>query len=90
MSTTMKTPGVYIQELDAFGNAVVPVPTAVPAFIGYTAQTSFNGKSLIKKAVKITSLADYLSVYGNEPPQVKFDVSMDLDPAKFYSVTNNF
>jgi len=90
MSTTMKTPGVYIQELDAFGNAVVPVPTAVPAFIGYTAQTSFNGKNLVKKAVKITSLADFLSVYGNEPPQVKFDVSMDLDPAKFITLLTAF
>ena len=47
MSTTMKTPGVYIKELDAFGNSVVPVPTAIPVFIGYTEQTVFNGKTLV-------------------------------------------
>lgn len=82
MSTTMKTPGVYIQELDAFGNAVVPVPTAVPAFIGYTAQTSFNGKSLLNKAVKVTSLAEFLQIFGNTPPKTKYSLKSDLLPER--------
>jgi len=34
--SNIKAPGVYINEVSAFGNAVVPVATAVPAFIGYT------------------------------------------------------
>ena len=80
--TTMKTPGVYIQELDAFGNAVVPVPTAVPVFIGYTAQTSFNGKSLINKAVKITSLTDFLTIFGANPPQTQFSVTATILPER--------
>lgn len=76
MSVTMpKTPGVYIQELDAFGNAVVPVPTAIPAFIGYTGQTSYNGKSLVNKAVKITSLAEFSAIFGKTPPQIQFSVT---------------
>ena len=50
MTQVRKTPGVYVTELDAFGNAVVPVPTAVPVFIGYTAQTSFNGQNLKNQA----------------------------------------
>lgn len=76
MSVTMpKTPGVYIQELDAFGNAVVPVSTAVPAFIGYTGQTQYNGKSLINKAVKITSLAEFSAIFGKTPPQIQFSVT---------------
>lgn len=74
MNENMKTPGVYIQEMDAFGNVVVPVPTAVPAFIGYTAQTSFNGKSLLNKAVKVTSLAEFLTIFGTKPPQVEFSI----------------
>lgn len=73
--TAMKTPGVYIQELDAFGNAVVPVPTAIPAFIGFTAQTNYNGKDLVNKAVKITSLAEFNAVFGSKPPQIQFSVS---------------
>jgi phage tail sheath protein FI len=31
-----QTPGVYINEISAFPNSVVPVATAVPAFVGYT------------------------------------------------------
>lgn len=82
MSTTMKTPGVYIQELDAFGNSVVPVPTAVPAFIGYTEKTSFNGKSLLNKAVKITSLADFLLIFGANPPKVQYEMSAQPMPER--------
>jgi phage tail sheath protein FI len=82
MSTTMKTPGVYIQELDAFGNAVVPVPTAVPAFIGYTAKTSYNGKSLINKAVKVTSLTEFLTIFGNTPPQVQYAITSAILPER--------
>ncbi len=74
----MKTPGVYIQELDAFGNSVVPVATAVPAFIGYTQKTSFNGKSLVNKAIKVTSLAEFLLIFGDTPPEVKY--KMDSKP----------
>ncbi|OEJ99400.1 phage tail protein [Flavivirga aquatica] len=71
----MKTPGVYIQELDAFGNAVVPVPTAIPAFVGYTGQTSYNGKDLVNKAVRITSLAEFNAIFGITPPQIQFNVN---------------
>ncbi len=73
--TAMKTPGVYIQELDAFGNAVVPVPTAIPAFIGFTAQTNYNGKDLVNKAVKVTSLAEFNAIFGSKPPQIQFGVT---------------
>lgn len=82
MSTTMKTPGVYVQELDAFGNSVVSVPTAVPAFIGYTAQTSFNGKSLLNKAVKVTSLAEFLMIFGPTAPEVQYAVSSKVLPER--------
>lgn len=82
MSTTMKTPGVYIQELDAFGNAVVPVATAVPAFIGYTAKTSYNGKSLVNKAVKVTSLTEFLTIFGNTPPEVQYNITSSILPER--------
>ena len=72
---TMKTPGVYVRELDAFGNSVVPVPTAIPAFIGYTGKTSFNGKDLVQQAVKINSLADFNAIFGSIPPKIEFNVT---------------
>ena len=82
MSTTMKTPGVYIQELDAFGNSVVPVPTAVPAFIGYTEKTSYKGKSLLNKAVRVTSLKDFTDIFGSNPPEVKYNLTAALLPER--------
>ena len=80
MSATIKTPGVYIQELDAFGNSVVPVATAIPAFIGYTGRTSYKGKNLLNRAVRVTSLAEFLSIFGEQPPEVKYSLSATVLP----------
>ena len=44
---SMKTPGVYIIEKNAFPNSVVEAPTAIPAFIGYTKQ-AVNGNNDLK------------------------------------------
>ena len=60
---TIKTPGVYINEVSAFGNAVVPVATAVPAFIGYKPQASYEGKSYANVPQKITSLSQFQAIY---------------------------
>ncbi len=57
-----KTPGVYINELNAFPNSVVEVPTAVPAFIGYT-ETSPTPNV----PTRISSLAEYLLLFGSAP-----------------------
>ena len=54
---TMKTPGVYIVEKDAFPNSVVEVATAVPAFLGYTEKAENQGNTLINKPWRITSMA---------------------------------
>lgn len=69
------TPGVYVQELDAFPNSVVQVPTALPVFVGYTAKASYNGSSLKKKMVKIESLADYVTFFGSGPAS-QYDVTL--------------
>ncbi|AFL81194.1 phage tail sheath protein FI [Aequorivita sublithincola DSM 14238] len=74
MPKDIKTPGVYIEEVNAFGNAVIPVPTAVPAFIGFTQETSFDGGSLLNKAVKINSLAEFLTIFGSDAPKVQHSV----------------
>ena len=72
--SVVKTPGVYIYEKDAFGNAVVSVDTAIPAFIGYTGQTRYNGKNLANKAVRISSLAEFHAIFGETPPQIQFSI----------------
>jgi len=58
------TPGVFVNELNAFPNSVVPVPTAIPAFIGYTARASYKGKSYLNVPVAITSLQQYMTYFG--------------------------
>ncbi|MCZ2720507.1 phage tail sheath subtilisin-like domain-containing protein [Marinomonas sp. 15G1-11] len=63
MVSNIKTPGVYINEINAFGHSVVPVATAVPAFIGYTPSAEFQGKSYSNKVQKISSFAEFQEIY---------------------------
>lgn len=76
------TPGVYIKERNAFTNSVVAVPTAVPAFIGYT-EKAVNGTTSLKNVpTRITSLAEYVTVFGG-PPRIQFNIkgksNLDFD-----------
>ena len=60
---TMKTPGVYIVEKNAFPNSVVEVATAVPAFIGYTEKADNRGKTLLNKPWRVTSMSEFHNYY---------------------------
>lgn len=64
---TMKTPGVYVVEKNAFPNSVVEVATAVPAFVGYTEKAINGNKSLLNQPWKITSMAEYQHYFGGAP-----------------------
>lgn len=77
--SNIKTPGVYINEVNAFPNSVVPVATAVPAFVGYTPQATYEGKSYANVPTKISSFADFQAIfcYPDAPPPA--------DPAKQYN-----
>ena len=61
--STIKSPGVYIDEINAFPNSVVAVDTAVPAFIGYTPQAAYDGKSYTNVPMKIKSFAEFKAVF---------------------------
>jgi phage tail sheath protein FI len=67
MAIKLATPGVYIEEKNAFPNSVVAGSTAVPAFIGYTAKTNRKGQSLLNKAIRITSLTEFVDTFGGAP-----------------------
>jgi hypothetical protein len=75
----IKSPGVYINEINGFGNSVVPVATAVPAFIGYTPQAMYKGKSHTNIPTKITSFTDFQAIFMLPNP------AAPADPAKQYS-----
>lgn len=63
-----QTPGVYIDEVNAFPNSVVEVATAIPAFIGYTPRASYEGKSYLNQAVKITSFNEFKAFFTYPDP----------------------
>ena len=78
---TMKTPGVYIVEKNAFPNSVVEVATAVPAFIGYTEKADNRGKTLLNKPWRVTSMSEFHNYYGFAPdPKFKINKKAN-DPA---------
>ena len=78
MATTLATPGVYIEEKSSFGSSVVPVQTAIPAFIGYTKKATRGAKDLINQPTKISSLGQYEELFGGAPP-TKFNIEVADD-----------
>lgn len=61
-----KTPGVYIQEISTLPASIVPVATAIPAFVGYTAKRIRNGESFgINIPVRVTSYLEYKEIFGD-------------------------
>lgn len=57
------TPGVYVQEISTLPPSVAEVATAIPAFIGYTAE----GKAATVEVAQITSLLEYEQRFGKAP-----------------------
>lgn len=64
-------PGVYIQEIPNLPPSIVSVPTAIPAFIGYTQmQQQYMPTDLNLKPFMIDNILEYQAYYGsayNEP-----------------------
>ncbi len=79
LETNIKSPGVYINEVNAFPNSVVPVATAVPAFIGYTPQAMYEGKSYTMVPQKVISFAEFEAIYCIPDPPAP------ANPAKQYN-----
>lgn len=77
---TYKTPGVYINEINGFANSVVPIATAVPAFIGYTPKAEYQGQSYNKKAQKINSFAEFQAFYMLDNPPAPAEPATQYQP----------
>ncbi|MEL6537678.1 MAG: phage tail sheath C-terminal domain-containing protein [Bacteroidota bacterium] len=72
MATPISTPGVYIEEIRTLPASVAQVATAIPAFIGYTAEGPTA--SDLPTIVRITSLQDYQAAFGG-PESIGFEVT---------------
>ena len=68
--STLKTPGVYIDEVSLLPPSVAGVETGIPAFVGYTEKNLTDaGVSLENKPTRITSLLDYVQLFGGAQPE---------------------
>jgi phage tail sheath protein FI len=81
-------PGAHLFSMDAvgsgeaIGSGIVGVPTALPAFVGYTefAGDPDSGESFYMKPVAIASLADFTARFGG-PAQLHYAVAPLVPPA---------
>lgn len=91
MTIQYKTPGVYVEEIDAFPPSIVGVATAVPVFIGYTQTAERNGRNLQLQPVRIGSMVEYAAIFGHafEPQFTVTDVDEGLKTAKTDVATAN-
>ena len=78
MISAIKTPGVYINEINAFPPSIAQVATAIPAFVGYTE----NGPST---PTKIRSLLEYDQIFGGAPKPAGINITLNVE----YNVTES-
>lgn len=78
--STSQSPGVYINEINSFPNSVVEVATAVPAFIGYTPQASYEGKPFLNIPVKISSFQDFQAFFMLPDPPAPAPPAIQYQP----------
>ena len=68
--STLKTPGVYIDEVSLLPPSVAGVETGIPAFVGYTEKNvTSDGVALLNKPTRITSMLDYSLYFGGAQPE---------------------
>lgn len=79
MISTIKTPGVYVIEKNAFPPSVAQVATAIPAFIGYTEFGPIE-------PTKISSMIEYEVLFGGAPPPTNITIDTTADT---YDVTES-
>ncbi|MCG8699174.1 MAG: hypothetical protein MI922_14060 [Bacteroidales bacterium] len=78
MSTSYKTPGVYVKEISTFPPSVAQVETAIPAFIGHTEKAeNSEGTDLTDIPTKISSLLEYEELFGSGYDVLNYTITVD-------------
>ncbi len=88
MALNLRTPGVYIVEESKFPPSVVPVETAIPAFVGYTRATQYKGEPLLNRPVAVNDLLEFQEIFGAPPSIGNFVVTLDETGAVVGSVAD--
>jgi phage tail sheath protein FI len=89
MASSNTTPGVYINEMDAFPLSVVGVNSAIPVFVGTTNKNPLDARgNSINAPISINTLAEYIEKFGMAPPQ-EFTVTVtdNTDNSTPYEMT---
>ncbi|MBC6993246.1 phage tail sheath C-terminal domain-containing protein [Neolewinella lacunae] len=80
MLANLRVPGVYVQEIRTLPPSVAAVPTAIPAFIGYTEiSTDGFGESLVDRPQRIESQKDYEAIFGYGPRPTITSATLDAN-----------
>jgi len=75
--SAIRTPGVYVTEIDAFPPSIAQIATAVPVFIGYTSiAKDSSGNDLTNKPTRITSMLEYEMYFGK--PQMETGITVTI------------
>jgi len=75
---TYRTPDVYIEEISVFPPSVAEVETAIPAFVGYTANTTLvTAGDLVNAPRRVKSLLEFESYYGRGPTYTVTRANLD-------------
>lgn len=85
--SSIKTPGVYINEIDAFPPSVAQVATAIPAFVGYTEKRP----AILLKPIRIKSMLEFEQFFGGAPEPESVEVYLDSNnmPTNISTVTES-
>jgi uncharacterized protein len=62
MTVTTSYPGIYIQELPSLVHTIMPAPTSIAVFVGYT--NPFYASTNYGTAIQLFSFADYQANFG--------------------------
>ncbi|WP_299002117.1 phage tail sheath C-terminal domain-containing protein [uncultured Shewanella sp.] len=78
-----QTPGIYIEEKSVLPPSIAGASTAIPAFIGVVAKNLSN-----KRATRITTLEEYIALFGTVSTADKqFVVTLSDDNKEIASIT---
>lgn len=81
------TPGVYVKEISTLTGVVTEVASAIPAFIGHTRNTRYDGRDLVGVPEAISSFKDFEERFGGPPGVFVDSVTVKADDSgRFQSV----
>lgn len=85
MAKNYLTPGVYVKEISNASGIVAEVQSAIPAFIGYTEETRYDGRSLQGVPEPVSSYTDFVTRFGGAAPLYLKAINIKTDDAGRFS-----